>query len=140
MEEGLKVQRCNGDNNKKEAPSKEWSEYTSTTRTVLRLMWFFDYVSTFLGNLAADKKESVSGCSKDAYDKALGPHHPFPVRAGAKLAMTACPNRGKLFKGMFGDLEEDEIYKFLNLVVELVDPIRKNLWKYYEEKNLTGLP
>jgi hypothetical protein len=106
----------------------------------LRLMWFFDYVSTFLGNLAADKKESVSGCSKEAYDKALGPHHPFPVRAAAKLAMTACPNRGKLFKGMFGDLPEDDIYKFLDNVVQLVDPVRKSLWKYYEDKKLTELP
>jgi hypothetical protein len=103
-------------------------------------MWFFDFVSTFLNNLDADRKASTSTCVKEAYDVALGVHHPFVVRTAAKVAMLASPNRKNLFKGMFGDIPDDEIYKFIQKAKEFIDPIRKSLWAYYEEKKLTGLP
>lgn len=104
-------------------------------------MWFFDFVSTFLNNLDADRKASVSSCCKEAYDVALGIHHPFVVRTAAKVAMLAAPNRKNLLKGMFGDnFVEDDVYTYLQKAKEFIDPIRKSLWAYYEEKKLTDLP
>jgi Glycolipid transfer protein (GLTP) len=104
-------------------------------------MWFFDFVSNFLNNLDADRKAAVSTCVQKAYDEALGIHHPFIVRAGAKVAMLASPNRKNLFKGMFGEnMPDDDIYKFFQKAKELIDPIRKSLWGYYEDKKLTELP
>jgi len=136
-----KLQRLNGENAKKESPGPEWNKYEATSRTVLRLMWFFDFVSVLLGNLHEDRKTSLTSACKDAYDQALGPHHPFPVRAGAKLAMLAAPKRSKLLGGLFGEHTSDEqIYANIKVILDLVDPVRKSLWKYYEEKELTKLP
>jgi len=140
-EAGLKVQRCNGDNNKKEAPGPEFKDYESTTRTILRLMWFFDFVSALLNNLDTDRKSSVSTACKAAYSEALGPHHPFPVRAAAKVAMLAAPNRNKLFHGLFGEnTQEETIYNNIKEINQLIGPIKTCLWTYYKENNLTELP
>lgn len=104
-------------------------------------MWFFDFVSTLLKNLDEDRKCAVSSACKAAYSEALGPHHPFPVRAAAKVAMLAAPNRHKLFTGLFGEnVAEDVIYANIKKIGELVQPIRTCFWKFYEENKLTELP
>jgi len=104
-------------------------------------MWFFDFVAALLRNLNSDREANVSTCCKSAYDEALGPHHPFPVRAAAKVAMLAAPNRKKLFTGLFGEnWTEDVVYANIQKIGELIQPIRTCLWKYYEENKLTTLP
>ena len=68
-------------------------KYVSTARTGLRNLWLLDFLSIFMKNLYEDKTTSLGHCAKDAYSKGLGPHHPWAVRQGAKLAMMACPSR-----------------------------------------------
>jgi len=104
-------------------------------------MWFFDFVTIMVSNLHDDKKMKVSEACKKAYDAALGPHHPFTIRAAAKTAMTFAPNREKLLKNLFPtDVSEDEKYEALKEMLDLIEPTRTFLWEYYQKNNLTTLP
>jgi len=135
-----KIQILNGENGKL-APEPVWMGYESTTRTVLRLMWFFDFVTIMVTNLNNDRKAKVSECCKKAYDDALGPHHPFTIRAAAKTAMTFAPNREKLMNNLFppGVAEEDR-YTALQELLDNIAPIRTHLWDHYNKNSLTTLP
>lgn len=64
-----------------------YSGYESTARTVLRLMWFLDYVYVLLDQLITRPNESLSHICADAYNIALAPHHPFAVRFAARTGM-----------------------------------------------------
>ncbi len=92
-------------------------------------------------HLETDRKMKVSDACKRAYETALAPHHPFTVRAAAKTAMTFAPNREKLLQNLFSpEVSEEEKYKALKQMVELMSVTKSFLREYYETNNLTGLP
>jgi len=138
-ETALRINVLNGEN-PKEAPDPKYKNYEATSRTVLRLMWFLDFTSVMLNNIQNDRKVAISDAAKRAYSEALGPHHPFIVRTAAGLAMMAAPGRDKLLNGLFPATSEDEKYKYVKQIVDLVGPIRTFLWKFYTDNELTKLP
>jgi len=104
-------------------------------------MWFFDFVTIMVTNLHADRKMKVSEACKKAYDAALGPHHPFTIRAAAKTAMTFAPGRDKLLNNLFpNQSSEEERYDAMKEMIDVIEPIRTFLWEYYQKNNLTTLP
>jgi len=104
-------------------------------------MWFFDFVTIMVTNLNGDRKMKVSEACKKAYDDALGPHHPFTIRAAAKTAMTFAPNRDKLMNNLFpSTVTEEERYAALQQLLDTIGPIRTFLWDHYNKNNLTTLP
>lgn len=139
-EEKLKLQRLNGEN-PKEAPDAKYKNYESTSRTLLRLMWFFDFITNIFDNLERNRTMKVSDCCKKAYDESLGPHHPLAVRMAAKTAMSFTPSREKFLKELFPEnLTEDEKYQAFKQCIETMTPVREFLWNYYGEHKLKDLP
>ena len=59
--------------------SWQW-KYVSTARTALRMTWLMDFLEIFMKNIYDVKTSSLSHCAKDAYNKGLGPHHPWSIR------------------------------------------------------------
>jgi len=139
-EEKLKIQMLTGDNPKL-APEPKYKNYDSTTRTVLRLMWFFDFITALVGNMEGDRQMKIAECSKKAYDVALGPHHPLPIRMAAKVALNFTPSRETFMKGLFpANLSEEEKYQAFKECLDTIAPIRTFLWDYYREHNLDNMP
>lgn len=64
-----------------------YTDYESTARTVLRLMWFLDYVAVLLERLIIKPNDSLGSICSEAYSIALAPHHPFAVRFAARTGM-----------------------------------------------------
>lgn len=54
--------------------------YTSSARTVLRALWFLDFLSMFFQMAYNDREVHLSHCAKEAYGQCLGPHHTWVVR------------------------------------------------------------
>jgi len=67
-------------------------------------------------------------------------HHPTITRTGANIAMTFIPARDKLLGSMFPADKDDARYKHIFRIIELIMPIKTELWKFYSEKDLTKLP
>jgi hypothetical protein len=69
---------------------KPWmSTYNSTARNLFRGCWFFDFLHETFKGLTADRTTKLSKVATVAYNKALGPHHPWVLRKVAGLAMNA---------------------------------------------------
>ena len=64
-------------------------KYQATSRTIWRNVWFFEFLGILFINIEADRKSLASACARDAYDKALKPHHPWLLAKAAGVAMKA---------------------------------------------------
>lgn len=104
-------------------------------------MWFFDFVTSLIGYFEGDRLMKCSDCAKKAYDEALAPHHPLPIRIAAKAALNFTPSREKFLKGLFPEeMSEEERYHHFRHCLDIVGPVRKFLWKYYEEHGIKEIP
>jgi len=102
----LGIHKCNGDNNSKLGFKKgsPYANYVSSTRTLLRLSWFLDFMNNIIKISCEKEDKSFSDCIKLSYVIALGPHHPFLVRKGAQIGINFAPSkREKAMKAFFGN-------------------------------------
>ena len=93
----LNLTKLNGSNNSSLLPSSSKGsfeyKYVSTTRTVLRNMWLFDFLEHFMLVMYEDRQATLKQIAEKAYEKGLAPHHPWIVRKAAQLGMLAVPHK-----------------------------------------------
>jgi len=135
-----KLDVLNSENNKKFTTDPKYEKYESSARTLLRILWFMEFLSVLLGKLGSDPNKAPSDASKEGYEKALGPHHPFMLRQAAKVAMLAIPGRKTFDKTLFPTLRADQICIYLVSIEDQIEKFRKPIVKFYKENNLLELP
>lgn len=141
----LKITELNGENSSKFGHKKNttYYEYTSCTRTLLRLSWFLDFFNTILVNSLTKSEKSFSDCIKDSYEKALAPHHPWLVRKGASVGISFAPSkREKAMKSFFGGEEkwDDSVKEKVQKLASAVEKVWKRIHEIYDSKKLLELP
>lgn len=57
-----------------------------------------DYLAILLGDLSNFPDKSMKEISKNAYEVALGPHHPWLIRKTASIAVAAVPTKEDFLK------------------------------------------
>ena len=120
---------------------REHGDHPSTARTLLRLMWFLNFLIAIISNLTTDKTSKLSKITKRAYDEALAPHHPWPVRLGAAIGIKTVPKRAEFVQRLLGSNKTEEEYDdMFRGISQRIMPIRDALWRFYEENSLTDLP
>jgi len=117
-------------------------KYVSAARSLLRLTWFLDFLEVLLKHLLEDKVE-LKEMARDAYDKALGIHHPWVVRTGIHAAIYFCPTKATFWKNLMAacvSSDLDHVKKSLaNFLVEM-EPVRVSLWEFWKAHKLEDLP
>jgi hypothetical protein len=136
----LKIDILNGENNKKNTKDPKLAKYESSVRTMLRMTWFLDFLKVFFSGLGKDPTKSASDSAKEAYEKALGPHHSFLLRQAAKVAMVAAPGRKTFNTKLFPTLKPEEICAHLLAMEGELTKTTAHLWKFYTDNKLTELP
>jgi hypothetical protein len=116
------------------------SRETSTARTVLRLLWFLDFLKEMITCMVRSPDWKLSKCCSHAYETALAPHHPWAVRMAAKLGIKTVPSKSEYLNRLLGNLDPARQMEMMQQMVEYSTPMRETLWKFYHENNLTTLP
>lgn len=120
---------------------KNSSKNPSTARTLLRMMWFLDFLISFSSRFASQTTRKLSELVREAYDESLAPHHPWAVRTASRLGIKTVPNRQKFIVKLFGEPKsDDQIHSMFTRLAEVVEPMRVVLWRFYQENSLTELP
>lgn len=120
-------------------------------RTILRIIRFLNYLKIMFTDMDTNRNKKFSDLCAEAYNEALAPYHTyfnniinlfrFMVRNAAKAAWLAAPNRSKVLEIFAGQNKtEEESYKAMNAFLRALEPIRLNLWDYYNNHKLTNLP
>ncbi|CAD8052445.1 unnamed protein product [Paramecium primaurelia] len=140
LEKNMDVAKYNGENcdHLKGTEMDVYTDYESTARTVLRLMWFLDYVAVLLEKLIIKPNDSLGSICAEAYSIALAPHHPFAVRFAARTGMLVVGSRESLFKIIFQNNED--IYSTLQQCYNNFTKIKNRLWDLYKQEQLCDLP
>ena len=128
----LGIHCCNGENNDKYTKDSKYKHYESAARTMLRMMWFTDFLVFMFEKLCNDRNCYTSTALSEAYEKAFGKHHSWLIRTGAKAAMFSCPNRKDLLVLMVGE-DKDEEYgqNIMKKLLNVLKPLRETLWEFY---------
>ena len=125
---------------------KVGGKYTSASRSILRLLWFCDFLQVLLTHLTSGESpfKTLKEMASDAYDKALAPHHPYLVRKTIGAAMYFCPTEAAFWKRIVEETSppRDEATVKLQLRQFLVAmaPVRDQLWAFFREHKLENLP
>ncbi|CAD8060422.1 unnamed protein product [Paramecium sonneborni] len=140
LEKNMDVAKYNGENcdHLKGTELDAYANYESTARTVLRLMWFLDYVAVLLEMLINKPNVSLGSICAEAYNIALAPHHPFAVRFAARTGMLVVGSRESLYKILFQNHED--INPTLQQCYNNFTKIKNRLWDLYKQEQLCDLP
>ncbi|KAH9094012.1 hypothetical protein Ae201684P_016630 [Aphanomyces euteiches] len=98
-------------------------KHPSVSRSVLRLIWFLDFVETIMRVLVESTSEELgSGVSK-AYESTLGTRHPWLIRKGVMTALSTCPTKTAVLAPMSTKQPDvlvhlGEIQKQMKLVID----------------------
>lgn len=140
----LNLVKLNGENNTDLGHKKktEYHNYTSSTRTLLRLSWFLDFFNNILKNTLNLHEKAFSDCIKISYDKVLAPHHPWLVRKGAAVGISMAPSkREKAMKALLGKELFDEDAKLkLQRWSEAIEVVWAHVHNIYVSKSFLELP
>ncbi len=77
----------------------KYKNYESTARTILRLMWFLDFVFYMIEGLVEDKGKAMSSICQNAYNKSMYDNHPMHIAMGFKAGIMLVP--GLEMKSLF---------------------------------------
>lgn len=143
-EQELKIHKCNGDTNKSEGHGKgtKYYTYVSCTRTLLRLTWFLDFFTNILHNVLNLNDKGFNDCIRAAYDKCLGPHHPWLVRKGAGIGISFAPSKREKGIGLFFGKEvyDDETKKQVKRWEDSTFKVWEHIHTFYKDNGFLELP
>jgi hypothetical protein len=125
-----------------------FAKYCSTSRTLYRGCWFFDFVAALLQGLSADRESMMSKVALKAYKEALAPHHPWALKQAATLAMKAVKKREKFIASVCKeqtevrgqDYSEAQFYEDFAKLGQLSGAVAGQLWQFCKAKDLVKLP
>ncbi|GFG37867.1 hypothetical protein Cfor_08756 [Coptotermes formosanus] len=117
------------------------SDYTSGSRTLLRLHRGLDFIKLFLQKVGdlRDEDKTCSVC-QEAYNSTLANFHPWIVRKGATVAMYALPTRAGLLQKVCGPDETQHVIDILPKMLQVTGEAYDRTHRCYTENNLHGLP
>lgn len=80
---------------------KPWmTKYESTSRTLFRGCWFFDFLYTVFQGIYEKREDKMSKIAQGAYTFGLAPHHGFMLKKIAGVAMNAIKRKDKFIAGL----------------------------------------
>ncbi len=110
LEAAQNCQPLNQDDNKKTLKKykkediKPWfTKYASTSRTLYRGCWLYDFLHMFIVSVCQDRETMMSKLAQAAYTKALAPYHPWVLKKAAGVAMKAVKRRDKFVASVVKD-------------------------------------
>jgi hypothetical protein len=116
-------------------------EYISTARSLLRLLWFLDFLLKVLELVFADSDAHLATLVRHAYELTLAPHHSLALRTAARIAIRYVPDTDAFVSQMLGEGKTWDQYKAqLTQLITRVSPVRESLWGFYHDNSLETLP
>ena len=76
------------------------TKYESTSRTLYRGCWFFDFLFKIFEQITQKRDDKMSKIAQAAYTFGLAPHHGFMLKKVAGVAMNAIKRRDKFIAGL----------------------------------------
>nr|XP_018898838.1 PREDICTED: ceramide-1-phosphate transfer protein isoform X1 [Bemisia tabaci] len=115
-------------------------DYTSGSRTLLRLHRGLDFIRTFLEKLGKlNPDDSTSSIGREAYTKTLASYHSFFIRQGAYIAMYTLPTQKVLLQRVCKEKAATALAG-LPAMLQVTNIVYDRVQAHYKAKDLLELP
>ncbi|KAH9251845.1 hypothetical protein BASA81_010288 [Batrachochytrium salamandrivorans] len=111
------------------------------TRTIVRLLWFLDFIAVLLTKLAISPQVALVTTIGNTYDETLSPRHVWVLRRVVKSGLSLVPDKRAFLErmGVASMSEQEQCSKF-KLWAATLDAVRGDLWTYMGSKGLMEIP
>jgi len=108
-------------------------------RTVLRLLWFYDFVGVLLRKLGSDAKAELKASVATTYEETLAARHVWILRRVVRTGMSLVPDRQVLIASV-GLKDAPDAQQRLVAWADSMDRVRNLLWAFMKAKGVEELP
>jgi len=108
-------------------------------RTVLRLLWFYDFVGVLLRKLGSDAKAELKASVAATYEETLAARHVWILRRVVRTGMSLVPDRQVLIASV-GLKDAPDALQRLVAWADSMDRVRNLLWAFMKAKGVEELP
>ncbi|XP_074167793.1 glycolipid transfer protein domain-containing protein 2 isoform X1 [Sminthopsis crassicaudata] len=112
------------------------SEPSSGLQTLVLLHRALHWAQLCLGSIARVQNEDVGALCEEAYQKVLGPHHPWLIRQAANLAFLAFPRQSHLLAMICPGAKEQETQEALSEVADMLEAVYNRTQGLLTERRL----
>lgn len=112
----------------------------STTRTTLRILWFFDFLAAFLGRLERYHDWKLSKICRKAYNETLGTRHPWAMRIAAKIGMKTISSKAHYLGVFLPGMAPEAQTRTLKEMVSIISSIKDSLWRFLHSSGISHIP
>ncbi len=110
-------------------------------RTILRLLWLFDFIGVLLQNLGKNPSKPLAEVCGQTYEDTLAPKHIWIIRKAARSGMGLLPPKSEFRKRLGTEkLSQEEENKKLLLWASKCNRTSEVMWAYMKSKGLEELP
>ncbi len=111
------------------------------SRTILRLLWLFDFIGVLLQNLGKNPSKPLAEVCGQTYEDTLAPKHIWIIRKAARSGMGLLPAKSEFRKRLGTEkLPQEEENKKLLLWAAKCNRTSEVMWAYMKSKGLEELP
>eukprot|EP00753_Platysulcus_tardus_P002325 PLAT11645.1.p2 GENE.PLAT11645.1~~PLAT11645.1.p2 ORF type:complete len:280 (+),score=132.54 PLAT11645.1:29-841(+) len=113
----------------------------NVARTLLRLLWFLDFVYLFTNKMTAEPDEKLYVCAKEAYWGSIYPFHNFLVRATVSAALNFTPTRETFATTVSrGSMTPDEVPSRMRTLADKVVVVKDPLRQFFKDNDINDVP
>jgi hypothetical protein len=111
------------------------------SRTILRLLWFIDFIRGMLRRLADNPSWEMKRACSETYEATLSPRHAFVLRRMVRMGLGMTPSRAVFRKrAKIVGLSEKQESETLMLWTLPCDKVAEHMWQFMKNKGLEKLP
>lgn len=117
--------------------------YQSTSRTLLRRAWFFDFTRVLFRVYPAERELTMADLARRCYEESgLAAKHPWYIKNPAKWAMGLIASRKDFNKSFCEEASkqynrnytEEDLYADCEELAEQNEGMSKLIWKFFKER------
>jgi hypothetical protein len=107
------------------------------SRTILRLLWLFDFIGVLLQNLGKNPNKPLHEVCGQTYEETLAPKHSWIIRNSARSGMGLLPPKSEFRKCLGTErLSQEEEIKKLLVWSSKCNRTSEVMWAYMKSKGL----
>lgn len=111
------------------------------TRTIIRLLWFLDFIGVLMSKLANEPNTDLKNILSATYEETLSPRHIWMLRKIVRAGMSLVPEKKHFIPklGLEGLSVAEQSVK-LSSWGKAVDVVRFDMWTFMKTNNLEDVP
>ena len=115
-------------------------DYQCASRSIVRLIWFLDFVYEMVWYMREEPNESLQTAVRYAYNKVLSPRHNALIRNAFKVAVIIVPSKATFIEKISNGHTPQEVDDYWITCENNMKTISNKFWTFFKAEGMDDLP